>query len=305
MGQFEKIVVLTVLFLITVILVVSLSGGPEDEVLAREGVLGDAALEAPAGEVAAPPLTARGGEERPSPEAERSSALPLSFEPLRDPAAAGTRGELAPADEAGEENPLGEAEAARNRGERPRTVGSVAIGSEAADAEASARPRGGEELLLETAISDPARDAAIPGGSLLRTLEGLEPSPVPELMFHLVQPGETWSGLARRYYGDASRVDLLRQANEDRELLVAGEEIFVPVFDIPGASPSRPAAAPTAERAGARTYVVREGDSLWKIAKEHYGKGSRFMEIFEANRDVLDDVDATLVPGTRLRIPRD
>lgn len=51
-------------------------------------------------------------------------------------------------------------------------------------------------------------------------------------------------------------------------------------------------------------YVVKEGDSLWKIAEAHYGagKGGKYMEIFEANRPPLTDPDK-IFPGQRLRIP--
>ncbi len=50
-------------------------------------------------------------------------------------------------------------------------------------------------------------------------------------------------------------------------------------------------------------YVVKEGDTLWKIAEAHYGagKGARYMEIFEANRPLLTDPDK-IQPGQRLRI---
>ncbi len=51
-------------------------------------------------------------------------------------------------------------------------------------------------------------------------------------------------------------------------------------------------------------YVVKEGDTLWKIAEAHYGagKGAKYMEIFEANRPLLSDPDM-IQPGQRLRIP--
>ncbi|TLG79132.1 LysM peptidoglycan-binding domain-containing protein [Methylocystis sp. B8] len=52
-------------------------------------------------------------------------------------------------------------------------------------------------------------------------------------------------------------------------------------------------------------YVVKPGDTLWKIAEAHYGagKGAKYMEIFEANRPLLTDPDK-IQPGQRLRIPR-
>jgi nucleoid-associated protein YgaU len=64
----------------------------------------------------------------------------------------------------------------------------------------------------------------------------------------------------------------------------------------------KPAAAGAA--AGETFYVVKEGDTLWKIAEAHYGagKGAKYMEIFEANRPMLTDPDK-IQPGQRLRIP--
>ncbi|MCB1497252.1 MAG: peptidoglycan-binding protein LysM [Bauldia sp.] len=49
-------------------------------------------------------------------------------------------------------------------------------------------------------------------------------------------------------------------------------------------------------------HTVKKGESLWKIAEEHYGKGSRYTEIFEANRPMLSDPDK-IYPGQTLRIP--
>lgn len=50
------------------------------------------------------------------------------------------------------------------------------------------------------------------------------------------------------------------------------------------------------------TYVVQHGDTLSKIAKEHYGDAKRYMEIFNANRDKLSDPDK-IYPGQELVIP--
>jgi len=50
------------------------------------------------------------------------------------------------------------------------------------------------------------------------------------------------------------------------------------------------------------TYTVAKGDTLSKIAKDHYGKASRWPLVFEANRDQLDDPDR-IKPGQVLRIP--
>ena len=49
-------------------------------------------------------------------------------------------------------------------------------------------------------------------------------------------------------------------------------------------------------------HVVESGDTLWKIAEEHYKDGSKYPAIFEANKPMLTDPDL-IFPGQVLRIP--
>lgn len=51
-------------------------------------------------------------------------------------------------------------------------------------------------------------------------------------------------------------------------------------------------------------HTVEKGDSLWKIAEKALGDGSRYKEIFEANKPMLSDPDK-IYPGQVLRIPQD
>ncbi len=51
-----------------------------------------------------------------------------------------------------------------------------------------------------------------------------------------------------------------------------------------------------------RWYAVRQGDSLWTIAAEQLGNGSRFSEISKLNTDTLNN-ENILVIGMRLRMP--
>jgi LysM repeat protein len=62
----------------------------------------------------------------------------------------------------------------------------------------------------------------------------------------------------------------------------------------------QPAAA-TAD-AGGRTYTVKPGDTLSKIAKEFYGNANEYNKIFEANKDQLSSPDRINV-GQELKIP--
>jgi len=54
---------------------------------------------------------------------------------------------------------------------------------------------------------------------------------------------------------------------------------------------------------GGATYDVKAGDTLSAIAGKVYGESGRWREIFNANRDQIDDPDVIKV-GQKLRIPR-
>ena len=66
-------------------------------------------------------------------------------------------------------------------------------------------------------------------------------------------------------------------------------------------SAPEPVAEAAAEDAG-DSYTVQSGDTLWKIGENAYGSGAKYMAIFEANRDQLDNPDL-IHPGQVLKIP--
>ncbi|HEX5819183.1 MAG TPA: LysM peptidoglycan-binding domain-containing protein [Gemmatimonadales bacterium] len=67
------------------------------------------------------------------------------------------------------------------------------------------------------------------------------------------------------------------------------------------AAPAAPAAAPTAT-AGGRSYTVKAGDSLSKIAKALTGDLNNWKAIYEANKDTIKDPNV-IHAGQVLRIP--
>jgi LysM repeat protein len=72
---------------------------------------------------------------------------------------------------------------------------------------------------------------------------------------------------------------------------------------IPSPVPGKRTAPPPAESMPpSRTYTVREGDTLARIAQEVYGDRSAWGRIFEANREILSSPHA-LKPGQVLKIP--
>ena len=62
------------------------------------------------------------------------------------------------------------------------------------------------------------------------------------------------------------------------------------------AQPTPPATPPM------HTYTVKPGDSLSAIAKREYGDAGAWRQIFEANRDQIDNPDL-IHPGQELKIP--
>ncbi len=100
---------------------------------------------------------------------------------------------------------------------------------------------------------------------------------------------------------DAEYVGELRK--EVPETLVMGEA--VPKDEAVALSretTDRPADAMKTEEMQPGIYQVRPGDSLWKIAKAHFGDGYQWQAIYDANRDTLRNTNVLSI-GQMLRIP--
>jgi nucleoid-associated protein YgaU len=76
----------------------------------------------------------------------------------------------------------------------------------------------------------------------------------------------------------------------------------VPAAPTPPAPATHPA-APTKHEPATERYTVKRGDSLWKIAEQRLGDGSRYVEIVDLNEPVLGGRPDFLVPGTVLKVP--
>lgn len=60
---------------------------------------------------------------------------------------------------------------------------------------------------------------------------------------------------------------------------------------------------PAAPVPPAKTYIVKNGDCLWKIAKSFYGSGAAYPKIYEANRGVIGGDPNRIEAGQVFVIP--
>lgn len=96
--------------------------------------------------------------------------------------------------------------------------------------------------------------------------------------------------------------------------MVLKEYRFITVNKIDVSKNPNGAAAPTAGAATTRppaekpattgkSYTVKSGDSLWKIAQKHLGDGSKWREIYEKNKDVVGGNPNLIYPGQQYILP--
>lgn len=139
------------------------------------------------------------------------------------------------------------------------------------------------------------------------------------------EEGDTVTKLAAKYMGANTKAnrEAIIKANPnmgpDGRKLFAGQTYLIPAPDVVPAGPvaiappqpaPRPAPAPKPTAApapaplpaGVTMYTVQDNDSLWKIAAEQLGSGTRWTEIRDLNADVLkggEQVHANM----RLKLP--
>ncbi|WP_371397343.1 peptidoglycan-binding protein LysM [Fretibacter rubidus] len=82
------------------------------------------------------------------------------------------------------------------------------------------------------------------------------------------------------------------------------EKIILAVGNVEGVGEVEDGIEASDDAPASEFHTVVSGDTLWAISKRYYNKGSRYKEIFEANRPMLKHPDKIYV-GQVLRIPAD
>lgn len=137
---------------------------------------------------------------------------------------------------------------------------------------------------------------------------------------HKVQSKEDLCKIAKKYYGDASKWNVIFNANRDKiqdqnslkigmDLIIPEEKVVSQKLKTEMTTPSlshvvevedeKP--AETLKLAG-KTHVVQQGDSFYKLAVKYYNDGAKWNKIFDANKRILKN-QKSLKLGQELIIP--
>lgn len=136
---------------------------------------------------------------------------------------------------------------------------------------------------------------------------------------YVVQQGDDLSRIALEVYGREEgkrwvNVERIFKANKrilpSADMVREGQRLMIPPLSTGVAPQQAQKNSPQKKRPTQqkpikkikKTYVVKDGDSLWKIAAAQLGNGSRYDEIMALNTKTLRDEDNLFV-GMRLNLP--
>jgi nucleoid-associated protein YgaU len=158
------------------------------------------------------------------------------------------------------------------------------------------------------------------GASLRNAVTGGGDPGADDLKKELLGKGVTLQNLQLSVNDGVVQIGGIADTNAEREkaILIVGNikgvekvqesiQVLQPRF-VPGAATAQQTSAPaqaqarTPDAAETRFYTVQSGDTLSKIAQQHYGEAGKYMQIFEANKPMLSDPDE-IYPGQVLRVP--
>lgn len=126
---------------------------------------------------------------------------------------------------------------------------------------------------------------------------------------HVVRRGDSYARLAEQYYGSQRHTQFLMSANpkhaDPRSLRVGMELKIPPLIDQPKPTPAAERSRSALGTGDGQAYVVREGDSFYRIAVRELGSGSRWPELFELNKSKVNGKPEALRPGQVLVLPSD
>jgi len=188
-------------------------------------------------------------------------------------------------------------------------------------------PLSGDDFVAES-VNDKVNPEAQTSNTNKKTKVNKSTPVKPDLpKIYVVRNGDNLSIIAQKFYGPEKgnkivNVDRIFEAN--RKLLKSphevyeGQKLIIPLlrekpdsvfseslFEKVKSIGRKLTSSETSKTPSVRQseqYVVREGDSLWRIAVEQLGDGTRYKEISELNAGIVEDEDDIPV-GLRLKMP--
>ncbi len=135
----------------------------------------------------------------------------------------------------------------------------------------------------------------------------------PDDQLHAVKRNDSLYGITRRYYGDESLAKQLAAYNRDRvsaDLQIReGVTLRIPKrWVLTGTAPTNNNPRTNTTRSDTNstpqytTYTIKSSDILGDISRKLLGTSRRWREIYELNKNVIDNPDR-LTPGITIRIP--
>lgn len=134
-----------------------------------------------------------------------------------------------------------------------------------------------------------------------KMLVSREPSKTPRYVFHIVRPGESLSQIAKDYYGDFRKYDVIARFNnlEDATRVKPGQRIMIPEYD-GVVLPTTPVRSDR-EDGSFVWHTIQPGQSISQLAKLYYGDYTLFHAIAQYNG--MEDATRVSV-GQKIKIPK-
>ncbi len=162
----------------------------------------------------------------------------------------------------------------------------------------------------------------------IKTMKVIKPVPKQLTRIYKVKAGDNLAVIAKKFYGPElgnkhANIDKIYKANKkvlkSQDAIYVGQKLIIPALEQPEIDKpndvlksdkfiavddigKRHIQAPpkAADKVKVKYYIVKEDDSLWAIASEQLGNGTRYKEIVKLNK--IKDKDILSV-GMRLKLP--
>lgn len=166
------------------------------------------------------------------------------------------------------------------------------------------------------------RTATLPEATSTTELNQLEVTKLPEIVdlkeedgkmvpnglptVYVVQKGDSTWKVAKAFYGSGyNYVDIEKENKlKHNQYLEVGMKLTVPKVEVIAPTETVKTKVSVSEnKVIPETYTVQKGDYLWKLAVEFYGNGFDWLNIYNANKDIIKSPNSIDV-GMTLTLPR-